>query len=290
MPINYEHDPTVGLDSIGSDPWTSPVPDRGDHNSDDARSLCFTTEPLAEDWNLTGQGWVELPVWASTSDLQYTAKLCDVGPDGQSRLVTLGWSLDPSQSGEGRRTVKVRLRPTMHFFGRGHRIRLGIALSDFPRLWPAPVSGKISLSFTGDNPPRLLLPRTAMSSLPTPELPPPVANIRPSAELEASQSWTVSRELVQQSAALASQSLGAYQLRDGGTVAYRHEYTVSVSAAEPAGAAIDCQSSVEVRRTTGMILVRTVSHFTRERAEVQAEVEQDGKITFRKQWQRSTEE
>src|SRR5207244_8964407 len=111
-PIDYVHDPTVGLDSIGSDPWTSPVPDRGDHNGDDARSLCFTTEPLAEDWNLTGPGWLELPVWASTSGLQYTAKLCDVGPDGRSRLVTMGWSPDPSKSGEGCRTVKVRLRPT----------------------------------------------------------------------------------------------------------------------------------------------------------------------------------
>src|SRR5262249_22651882 len=35
-PLEYEHDPTVGLDSIGSDPWTSPVADPGDHNGDDA--------------------------------------------------------------------------------------------------------------------------------------------------------------------------------------------------------------------------------------------------------------
>src|SRR5207248_6641380 len=123
------------------------------HNGDDARSLCFTTEPLAEDWDLAGWARVELPVWASASGLQYTAKLCDAGPDGQSRLVTLGWSPDPGDSGESCRAVKIRLRPTMHCFPRGHRIRLGIALSDFPRLWPVPVSGKISLFFLGDNPP-----------------------------------------------------------------------------------------------------------------------------------------
>jgi putative CocE/NonD family hydrolase len=286
--VHYSQDPTVGLDSIGSDPWTSPVADPGDHNGDDARSLCFTTEPLTEDWTLAGYAGVELPVWASTAGLQYTAKLCDVGPDGRSRLVTMGWSPDTSSVDEAWRTVKLRLRPTMHCFQKGHRLRLGIALADFPRLWPVPRTGKISLSFTEDKLPRLLLPLTTpQSSLSRPELPPPFTDIRPSAELEVSQSWWVSRELVQQTAALESQSLGTYQLRDGGTVTYRHEYTTSVSAAAPAGAAIDCRSSVEVSRPTGVILVRTTSRFTRENVTVQVEAEQDGAITFRKQWERS---
>jgi hypothetical protein len=43
--VSYRHDPTVGLDSIGFDPWTTAVLDPGGHNGDDAHSLCFTSEP-----------------------------------------------------------------------------------------------------------------------------------------------------------------------------------------------------------------------------------------------------
>lgn len=60
----YQYDPTVGLDSIGFDPWTSVIANPGDHNSDDARSLCFTTEPLTEDWELTGEARLLLTVRA----------------------------------------------------------------------------------------------------------------------------------------------------------------------------------------------------------------------------------
>ena len=110
--------------------------------------------------------------------------------------------------------------------------------------------------------------------------------VRSALELESSQSWRICRELVRQTAALESRSVSAYRLRDSGTVTYRHEYTASVLAAEPAGAAIDCRSSVEVRRDSGVVVVRTASRFTAQKATVRAEVEQDGAITFQRQWER----
>ena len=85
-------------------------------SGDDARSLCFTTEPFTEDWELTGQARVLLPVRASAA-FSYAAKLCDVQPDGRSRLVTMGWS----SGSEG--TVVVPLRATSYVFRRGHRLR-----------------------------------------------------------------------------------------------------------------------------------------------------------------------
>src|SRR5205814_473250 len=138
---------------------------------------------------------VVLPVWASTSGLQYVAKLCDVSPDGRSRLVTLGWSPDPGGSAEASRRVEIRLRPTSHLFRAGHRIRLAVALADFPRLWPAPVLGEVRLEYPPDAPPCLLLPRTPIPSPPLspPELPSAAQDVRSTLELESSQSWRVCR-------------------------------------------------------------------------------------------------
>ncbi len=194
---------------------------------------------------------------------------------------------DQGKAREGCRSVEIRLRPTAHQFRQGQRIRFALALADFPRLWPAPLAGEISLTCTGDNMPRLLLPRTAPLSSPAPELPPPVEGVRSALELASSPSWRVCRELVQQAATLEIRSVSTYRLRDSGTVNYRHEYTASVLAAEPAGAAIDCSSSVEVRRNSSVILVKTVSHFTAEKVTVRVEVEQNGAITFQRQWERA---
>src|SRR5262249_17519250 len=91
----YRCDPTVGLDSISADPWTAAVLELGEHNGDDALSLCFTSDALSDDWELTGEASVGLALRASMPGLTYVAKLCDVQPSGRSRLVTMGWSPGP---------------------------------------------------------------------------------------------------------------------------------------------------------------------------------------------------
>ncbi len=282
----YRHDPTVGLDSLPWDPWTVAVAEQGDQSSDDARSLCFTTEPLADDWELVGQARVAFTVAPSAPGLQYTARLADVSPGGGSRLVTLGWSPDPGGKAGGPRRVAVALRPTAYRFRRRQRVRLALALADFPRLWPTPHPGEIRLEYPANDPPRLWLPRTPPGpARATAELPLAAEGVRTTHELEAAQSWRVCRELAQPAAALESASLGSFGLRGGGTVTYRHEYGASVAAANPAGAAIECRSSVEVRRPTGIVVVNTQSRFTRDAASMEADIERDGAVIFHKRWQ-----
>jgi predicted acyl esterase len=282
----YRHDPTAGLDSIGADPWTVAVVDPGTHNGDDARSLCFTTEPLAEDWELTGQAHVVLAVRPSVPGLNYAAKLCDVEPGGGSRLVTLGWRPDPGVEANALREVDIPLRATSHLFAQGHRLRLAIALADFPRLWPTPEPGEIQLEFSASPPPRLLLPRTPpqQSAPSAPEFPAPGPDLHSPFELEAAQTWRVGHELVRQAAELESRGASSYQLRDGGTVTYRHEYTAAVAAAEPAGAAIRVRSAIEVRRPAGTTLVKTAGVFTPRAVSIEVEIEQGGVPIHRRQW------
>jgi predicted acyl esterase len=287
---SYRYDPTVGLDSIGSDPWTTAILGPGDHSGDDARSLSFTTAPLAEDWELTGQARLMLTVRTAVSGFNFVAKLCDVAPGGRSRLVTMGWSPDPSPESETVRRLEIPLRATSYVFRRGHQIRLGLALADFPRLWPTPWPGEIQVEYSGPSRPRILLPRTQPqeAALPAPEMPPKGPSLHSPFELDATQSWQVSRELVGQKAALESKNRSRYRLRDGGSVTYSHEYIASVPATAPAGTAIKVRSDIEVRRPTGIVLISTTSTFTPRSVEINAEVQQDGETLFCREWQAET--
>lgn len=293
----YCYNPTVGLDSIGFDPWTSAVVDQGDHNADDARSLCFTTEPLADDWELTGQARVTMTVRASTAGLNFVAKLCDVHPDGRSRLVTMGWSPDQEPAADAEHAVEIALRATSHQFAAGHRLRLVIALADFPRIWPTPTPAEIGLLSSATRPARLILPRTPqqLPALPPPEFPPPGPTLTSPFEMESSQHWEVARELVAQSVALRNRSRSRYQLReDGGVITYDHDYVAQVSAREPSATAIMVCSAVEVERPAQQALVgprirvHSLSTFTPSWVSISVEIEQDGKRIFRKQWERKS--
>jgi len=282
----YRYDPTVGLDSLGFDPWTAGVVDPGDHNGDDARSLCFTSEPLSEDWELTGRAQAVLRAKASVPGFQYAAKLCDVDPGGHSRLVTMGWCPDAVSDSRESHDVKVSLQSTSHVFRRGHRLRLSVALADFPRIWPTPLTGEIRLEYDRERPPRLLLPRTPPQDPPlnSIEFPPLEPTPCSSSELAVSAEWECGRELIRQAATLKHRGRHRYRLTTGGAITCTHEYTARVEAADPAGAAIDVVSNVLVERRSGTILVKTTSHVTPQSVSIQAEIVRDGEVIFQRNW------
>ncbi len=140
--------------SYVSDP-SNPVPNHGGHNlilpagSFDQREiearddvLTFTTEPLTQPLNLTGQAIARLFVASTAVDTDFVVKLCDVYPDGRSMLISEGVLraryrgsfqspelLTPGQVYE----LEVPLWDTSLVFNTGHRIRLDVQSSDFPR-------------------------------------------------------------------------------------------------------------------------------------------------------------
>jgi hypothetical protein len=213
---------------------------------------------------VTGEARARLPVWASVAGLNYVVKLCDVAPDGRSRLVTMGWRPDPATTADSVREVEIPLRATSHVFRRGHCIRLGLALADFPRLWPTPQPGAIELVHDPADLPHLDLPRTPVRNtpLPPPRFERPAAPPRSSFERESSQSWSVRRELVNRSVALESQSSSHYKLRDGSSITYAHGYTATVSPLCLDMIAIRCQSDIMVDRPGESVRVTAESHFT----------------------------
>jgi len=104
--------------------------------------LVYETEPLERD--LEAIGPVELVLFASSSalDTDFTAKLIDVHPDGRAELLTDGIlraryrdslaepaPLEPDRVYE----LRVDLVATANVFRVGHRIRLDVSSSNFPR-------------------------------------------------------------------------------------------------------------------------------------------------------------
>lgn len=110
--------------------------------------LRYLSEPLEHDLEVTGA--VELVVRMSTTapTADVTGKLIDVHPDGRAELLTD--SVTRAASGE----VTVRLGSISAVFRTGHRIRLDVAGSNFPKYARNPDKGTTTIH----SPSYLMLP------------------------------------------------------------------------------------------------------------------------------------
>lgn len=104
--------------------------------------LCYTSDPLERDTEISGP--VEMVLYAASSapDTDFVVRLTDVYPDGRSLVITEGLIraryrhaleqtelLEPGEPAE----YRIRLYDTSNVFMRGHRIRLDVTSSSFPR-------------------------------------------------------------------------------------------------------------------------------------------------------------
>jgi uncharacterized protein len=119
--------------------------------------LVFQTEPLAEDVEVTGPITVKLWISSSAVDTDFTAKLVDVYPSSEDypdgydlnisdSIMRLryrdSWS-EPSMLTPGEvYAITIIPYPTSNVFKAGHRIRLDISSSNFPRFDVNPNTGE----------------------------------------------------------------------------------------------------------------------------------------------------
>ncbi len=119
--------------------------------------LVFQTEPLREPTEVTGP--IEVVLWVATSavDTDFTAKLIDVYPPSlwypQGYALNLTDSIARLRYRNGRERgelvkagepmpVTLTLYPTSNLFMSGHRIRLDVSSSNFPRFDVNPNTGE----------------------------------------------------------------------------------------------------------------------------------------------------
>ncbi|AXC14632.1 hydrolase, CocE/NonD family [Acidisarcina polymorpha] len=104
--------------------------------------LVYSTPALTQDTEVTGPITLDLYAKSSAVDTDFTAKLVDVGPDGFAQNLTEGilraryrestTSAKPIVPGEIYE-YKIDLWSTSNVFLKGHKIRLEVSSSNFPR-------------------------------------------------------------------------------------------------------------------------------------------------------------
>jgi putative CocE/NonD family hydrolase len=114
--------------------------------------LVYTTEPLRQAMEVSGPIDVTLHVSSDAKDTDFTVKLIDVYPDG--RAYNLDETIQRMRYRDGYdkplvwmepgKVYKVTLQPmtTSNYFAPGHRIRIEVSSSNFPRFDRNPNSGK----------------------------------------------------------------------------------------------------------------------------------------------------
>ena len=118
--------------------------------------LVYQTEPLAEPVEVTGRAVVHLRISSSAVDTDFTAKLIDVYPpsedypEGYDMLINdsvircryrEGFEQEVLMEPGKQYDVSILLPPTSNLFAAGHRIRVDISSSNFPRLERNPNTG-----------------------------------------------------------------------------------------------------------------------------------------------------
>jgi putative CocE/NonD family hydrolase len=156
-----------------------------DQHEDDSRSLAFTTQPLTDSLLVAGTPAVTLVLAEDTTAARCVLKLTDVDEQGRSMLISAGLvSLD------GVRVVSVRLDPTCYQVRAGHRLRLVLAESDLPRLWPVESPGLLSVRTTTG----LSLPVVDADQLPDADVPVPDRRSDGARTGDPAGCWEISRD------------------------------------------------------------------------------------------------
>ncbi|WP_062650024.1 CocE/NonD family hydrolase [Streptomyces maremycinicus] len=143
--------------------------------------LCYTGPHLRELVTVTGPVEADLYVSSSAPDTDFTAKLVDVFPDGRAELLCDGIvrvghrarlnGAGPPAPGTVHR-LRIEVGTLVHVFRPGHRMRLEVSSSNFPRFDPNPNTGGTPLTLADapvvtavnrvhhgpDHPSRLVLP------------------------------------------------------------------------------------------------------------------------------------
>lgn len=133
----FDHDPsdpvpTRGGRMIGH--W-QPLPGPYDQRHVEARPdvLVYTSPELASALTVAGTVTLVVQFTSTAASADVTAKLVDVHPDGRAFNIVDGVQRCSPTPGEPAQ-VEVRLGSVAHAFAAGHRVRLEIASSNFPRV------------------------------------------------------------------------------------------------------------------------------------------------------------
>jgi putative CocE/NonD family hydrolase len=229
----YRPDPTTGalsgLWGLAANGVGLPV----DQHDDDMRALTATSEPLPHDLVVCGRAEVTVTVADSLVE-RLVVRLTDVDPDGRSIFLAAGVRC----GGAGR----VALWPIAHRVAAGHRLRVVVSDSDFPRLTPLPAPQVLRVTGIDVVIPTVPDDTGAPASVPVVEPPPGLAE----------SVWTVARDLVNDGVEVRIGGAGgATRTSQGHLLETRSETAAKVRRSSPAAVVVTRSSEANVHLTTG---------------------------------------
>ncbi|HSK52139.1 MAG TPA: CocE/NonD family hydrolase [Clostridia bacterium] len=301
----YPHRPTVG--THGSLSWGAGSAPNGlgrDLRPDEALGPTFTSAPLDEPMSILGFPAVVLHLAVSAPVATAVVRLTDVAPDGSSAQVTAGIlnlthrrsHAAPEALERGRvEEVAVTLRPAGYRFEPGHRIRVSVASSAWPVIWPSPYPAEFELHAGPATPSRLVLPVVPPAGGPG-DLPVPAFRTSPPDVRDVSRGgssdrprWEITDDVIDGSVTVTIHDGGEEVLHDGRRLYAAETLRLTAWEAEPARAVMDAdvvyrwwehEAFVEIRARSVQTSDATGFELT-----VDLAIDLDGGAFFRRRWE-----
>ncbi|MGH3663184.1 MAG: CocE/NonD family hydrolase, partial [Micromonosporaceae bacterium] len=269
-----------------------------DQRGDDAISTCFDSEPLAERLDILGIPEVELDLSADRSEALVGVRVCDVAPDGSSRLITRGaFNLTHRDSHENPAPLqpdqRYQVRFPLHAIGYsvppGHRLRIALAPACWPMVWPSPEPACLTVRVPGS---RVLLPvreprEDAAPSFAAPEKLRPF----PHQPVEAPERGTVTRDLATGRVTVVYEDGGGYTREEFGQPMRWHALSRDVFEIvddDPTSATVTSRQSIELSRGDWNTRVVAYGHLScdKESFHVRTDVTafNDDQVVFEREW------
>ncbi|WP_445489167.1 CocE/NonD family hydrolase [Niallia sp. 03133] len=140
-------------------PFGQPGDYAADQRLENGLAVCFTSEPLEQPMEILGFPEVKVELSSDKPNSLLAVRLCDVAPDGSSRLVSWGMlNLTHRESHEfptalvpgEQYTINMKLNAIAHSIPEGHRWQLALSPTYWPQAWPSPEEATLQV-FTGEN-------------------------------------------------------------------------------------------------------------------------------------------
>ena len=103
-----------------------------EHSDIDKQCITFSTNPLENELEVTGPVSAEIYVNSSKQNTDWVVRLCDIDESGYSRIVSDGIYRATGTPGETQK-INVDMWATSNMFLKGHKLRVSVASSCFPR-------------------------------------------------------------------------------------------------------------------------------------------------------------
>ena len=275
-----------------------------DLRPDEAFGPVFTSEPIDGPISILGFPEVVLHLAASAPVATAVVRLADVAPDGTSAQVTAGIlnlthrrsHAEPVPLEPGRvEEVRVRLRGAGYRFAPGHRIRVSLASSAWPVVWPSPFLTDFELHGGGATPSQLILPVVPEAGGPG-DLPPPAFRTTPPDVPDVSLGgssdqprWEILEDVIDGSVTVTVHDGGSDALHDGRRLYAAETIWLTARNDEPARALLDADvvyrwwehdHTIEIRARSTQSSDETAFDLT-----VDLEVDLDGASFFTRRWE-----